>query len=163
MSAHKATADGTCKTPCPQCPWRISNHGKRHPNGFFTKKNLTRLWKQLRRGGKPQSCHLTDPSHPDHVTAGAPANATAQECPGSVILILREIQRLAGDNGEVSPLTVDAYLRSRRRGLTRSGILYWIVQRIQFAGVPLIGGTPLPSVDHADATVDLPEHLKEGN
>ena len=72
---------------CPRCPWRIANHGKRTPGGFYTKKNLQRLWSQVRRGLKPQSCHMTDPSHPDHVAAGAPLSAQVHECPGSVALV----------------------------------------------------------------------------
>ena len=75
------------KTACDQCPWRRSNHGKPTRGGFFRKDNLRRLWGQL-RGASPdsmggrQSCHLTDPSHPDHIEAGAKPDAKPRECPG---------------------------------------------------------------------------------
>ena len=81
--------------PCAQCPWRRSNQGKKHAFGFYTKANLRRLWNQVRGGGNAQSCHLTDPSHPDHIAVGAKADSEARECPGSVIVVKREIAKMA--------------------------------------------------------------------
>lgn len=135
--------------PCEHCPWRVSNHGKRTPWGFYTKANLRRLWGQVRRGGA-QSCHPTDPSHPDHVAAGAKKGATPQECPSAVILVLRECERVAsyGNGGNtIDPDGIDRYLAAHKDGLTKSGILYWVVSRIQFGGVPFLGGPKLPDVD----------------
>ena len=51
------------KSPCQACPWRVENHGKRHPDGWYTKANLRRLWSGIRRG-EEMSCHPTDPSNP---------------------------------------------------------------------------------------------------
>ncbi len=147
---------------CEQCPWRISNQGRKHKRGFYTKRNLTRLWNQIRRGGRAQSCHLTDPKHKDHIEAGCADGAKAKECPGSVVIILRELQRLA-PNGNVGPEQCDAYLIKRRRhGLTKQGILYWAMSRIQFGGVPFMGGPKLPEVDEHDPDVGLPAYLIEG-
>lgn len=147
---------------CLQCPWRRSNQEKPHPLGFYTRSNLRRLWNQIRRGGKAQSCHMTDPSHPDHIEAGCKPDAVARECPGSVLLVLREIEKMVEDKGgekEVSSEGVKAYLeRHRRKGLTKSGVLYWVVQRLQFGGVPLLGGPELPEVEEDDG-VGLPEWL----
>ena len=142
--------------PCDQCPWRLTNQGKRHRFGFYTKANLRRLWNQVRGGGRPQSCHLTDPSHPEHAAVGAKPDSTPRECPGSVILIKREIRAMADETGTVSPTSIDRYLATRRRGITKRGILYWVVQRIQLAGVPMVGGNPLPEVDVDDPEIRLP-------
>jgi hypothetical protein len=135
-------------TPCENCPWRVTNHGKRTPWGFYTKTNLRRLWNQIRRGGGQQSCHPTDASHPDHIAAGAKPGATVQECPGAVILALREGIKMAEyGGGTITPEAVATYRKRNRDGLTREGILYWIVARYQFGGVPFIGGPKLPDVD----------------
>lgn len=148
---------------CPQCPWRLANQGKRHFGSFYTKQNLTRLWGQIRKGGKPQGCHLTDPSHPDHVLAGCAPEASPRECPGSVILVLREAKQLSL-LGECPPVinqqAIDKYKGLRRKGLTRNGLLYWLLQRIQFGGVPFIGDEKLPNVNVGDPEIGLPEYLK---
>lgn len=155
--------DCRTKKACAQCPWRRSNQGTRHRFGFYRKANLRRLWNEVRKGGAPQSCHLTDPGHPDHIAVGASPNATAQECPGSVVLVLRELYRITGtESGLITPENVDAYLGRRKKGLSKRGILYWAVERIQFAGVPFFGGSPLPSVDVADPEIGLPAELEEG-
>ena len=130
---------------CEQCPWRRSNWGKRHAGGFYRKRNLRRLWNQIRGGGGVQSCHLTDTGHPDHVAAGA-REGDVKECMGSVVLVVRELrllQKIAG--GAVEPRHIDYYLADcrTRRGLTRNGLLYYLLQRIQLAGTP-VGAAPLP-------------------
>jgi hypothetical protein len=148
--------------PCAQCPWRLSNQGRPHPFGFYTKANLKRLWNQVRGGGRPQSCHLTDPSHPDHVAAGAKPNAVAQECPGSIVVVMREIKHLeAFGNGIVGTKEgIARYLKERKKGLKKTGLLYWIVQRIQFGKVPMFNADgPLPEVDVDDVEIGLPEEL----
>jgi hypothetical protein len=145
--------------PCNQCPWRLENQGKRHSHSFYTKKNLTRLWNLLRRGGAPQSCHMTDPSHPDHLAVGCKETAEARECPGSVILVLREVRQMADENNVVKAKRIEEYRRSRKRGLTQAGLAYWLLARIQLGGVPLIGGPKLPDVEEDDA-VGLPVYLR---
>ena len=144
MTAPRARDDAVTgiKEPCAACPWRASNHGKRHEHHFYTKRNLRRLWNQIRRGGRPQSCHPTDPGHPDH---GAKADAEPVECQGSAILVMRELARLK-ELGE----DVGAYLAEARstKGLTRDGLLYFVV-RLQFGHVPPPFGPeggPLPVV-----------------
>lgn len=145
---------------CSQCPWRLSNQGKPHPFGFYTRKNLTRLWGQVRGGGKRQSCHLTDPSHPDHVAAGCKPGASVRECPGSVLLVLREVRSMADEQSYIGEGAVRAYLERRgRKGLSKEGILYWLLSRIQLGGVPLVGGPSMPEVEE-DEGVGLPEWLR---
>ena len=119
--------------PCPQCPWRVANHGKRTPGGFHTKRNRTRLWNQIRKGGAPQGCHLTDPSHPDHIAAGAKEDSTPRECLGSVALVVRELEfmKTLAPGDTITPEHVDAYLAvsKERKGLTQSGIAYVLMER----------------------------------
>lgn len=153
----------TNKNPCTQCPWRISNHGKRHFGGFYRKQNLLRLWKKLRNGGGGmQSCHLTDPGHPDHLAAGAPENAKTQECPGSVILVVRECKRLLelAPEGVIDMSAINKYLADPSiRRLTRQGIIYWAVQRLgPFANTPL-GFIRPPDVNDTDPEIGLPEWM----
>lgn len=150
------------KRACEQCPWRLSNHGKRHSGSFYTKANLKRLWNQIRRGGKPQSCHLTDPSHPDHIAAGCKPGAETRECPGSVIVVTREIKRMADENNVVGEGAVKRYLVDRpRHGLTKTGLRYWLIERIQFGGVKFFGGPKFPDVED-DPEIGLPVELREG-
>ena len=119
--------------PCDQCPWRIANHGRRHSGHFYTQKNLRRLWNQVRRGGRAQGCHLTDPSHPDHVAAGCSPDAKPQECLGSVALVVRELEHMQSlAPGDVITMAhVTKYLRQspRRLGLTREGLMWWLEVR----------------------------------
>jgi hypothetical protein len=157
---RRKTMTTELKKPCVQCPWRLSNQGKRHFGGFYTKVNLRRLWNQVRGGGRAQSCHLTDPSHPDHIKAGAKVNGGAVECPGSVILIRRELRQMADADGVIGKEGLQRYQKTRKKGLTKHGILYWIVQRVQLAGVPMAGGLPLPEVDDSDKEIGLPSFLE---
>lgn len=138
--------------PCEHCPWRVANHGKRTPWGFYTKANLRRLWNQIRRGGQGQSCHPTDPSHPDHVAAGAKPGSEPRECPGAVILVYREFEKLqaVAAGQPIEARHCDEYRKQNPQGLTKSGLLYWLIKRYQFGGVPFIGGAKLPEVDRAE-------------
>ncbi len=116
----------------------------------------------MRGGGQPQSCHLTDPSHPDHIKAGASPNAKAKECPGAVILIMREAARaVEPGTREVNEVGIKHYQKHRKKGLTKHGLLYWLVQRITMAGVPFMGGPKLPEVDVDDPEIGLPDYLEE--
>lgn len=148
------------KQACQQCPWRIENQGKPSPGGFYTKANLTRLWRQLRGGGHPQSCHLTDPSHPDHLIAGCRPDSKPQECTGSVILVRRELNFLAslGTDGVIDDDAVKTYLKQRKNGLKRLGIVYWLIERIAWADRPFFGKTKLPEIQD-DPAIGLPKHI----
>ena len=136
---------------------------KRSPHGFYRKDNLRRLWNQIRRGEGPQSCHLSDPSHPDHVTAGAAPSATTHECPGSIALVAREIETLQQLNGNVK-----AYRSASPTGLAQGGIMYWVA-RISLGHTPFCG-PPVPPIEaqlvldkslcgclHPAATSDQPQ------
>jgi hypothetical protein len=145
------------KSACANCPWRTANHGKRTPWGFYKVANMKRLWNQIRGGGAPQSCHPTDPGHPDHVAAGAKPGATPQECAGSVVLVYREFEKLqACGGGTIDGDAVRRYLKEHRDGLTKNGIAYWLVSRYQFGGVPFVGGPKLPEVDMREEGIGRP-------
>ena len=148
-------------SPCAACPWRTENHQKKHRFGFYTKKNLIRLWNGLRKGDA-MSCHPTDPSHPDHVACGAKPGSKPHECAGSVILILRELTRIAaeGDGKMIGPEEIDAYWEKRKKGLDRDGLLFWLVSRMTHGGVPFLGGDVLPEVEVDDARISLPVFLE---
>ena len=107
------------KSPCEQCPWRRDNLGQRHFGGFYTRRNLQRLWNQIRRGGRMQSCHITDASHPDHVKAGAKEGRPkpAEECYGSLVLVQRELRTIAeGKTMEtIKGEQIERYLKTKKK------------------------------------------------
>lgn len=130
--------------PCVACPWRNTNRGKRHPDGWYTKANLVRLWSGLRRG-EAMSCHPTDPDNvvSDRAQAAgyrpAPAGSQVLECRGGIVLQQRELHLLQ----EEYDSDYRRYRRGRPLGLTREGLAY-LVQRIAFGGVPFFGGPVMP-------------------
>lgn len=132
--AHVSDAD-----PCGACPWRRSNAGKRHPDGWYRRANLARLW-QLLRHGDAMSCHPTDPDNPvseEAIAAGyrpAPPDSRRLECRGALVLVQREMHLLVNryDND------VRAYRADRPRGLSKHGIAR-VAARLMFGGVPFLG------------------------
>lgn len=143
----------TIHRPCANCPWREENHGKETPWGFYDEDNLRRLWEEIRTADgdcQGQSCHPTDPSHPDHVEAGAKEGSEPVECAGSVILVLREFVAIrdAREGDTITPEHISAYLEAKPDGLTKEGILHWLIGRYMHGGVPFFGsGSKLPEVD----------------
>lgn len=129
--------------PCLACPWRTSNHGKRHPDGWYTRRNQDRLWTGL-RNGDAMSCHPTDPGNevtPAAQAKGyrpAPAAAEPLECRGAIILQQRELHLLGQNFGG----NYRHYRQARPGGLTRAGASALIL-RLAFGGVPVIGGAPM--------------------
>jgi hypothetical protein len=135
--------------PCAQCPWRRSNQGRPHPHGWYTRKNLRRLWNGLRTGEAPgMSCHPTDTDN--EVPAGGktvPEGMAKRECAGALLLVQRELKLL-----ETDP---KGYLKARgRRGLSREGVAWWALSRCQLANTPL-GGPSMPVIPE-DADVGYP-------
>ncbi len=144
---HLSDAD-----PCAACPWRTSNAGKPHPDGWYRRANLARLWRLLREG-EPMSCHPTDPDNPvseEAQAAGyrpAPPGSTRLECRGAVILVQREFHLLINRFGN----DVAAYRSARPRALTKRGIGN-IAVRLVLGGVPLVGG---PKMARPDLNADV--------
>ena len=146
--------------PCLACPWRQENHGKRHPDGWYTRANRTRLWSKLRRGDQ-MSCHPTDPTNPVSDRAQeqgyrpAPEHADKRVCIGALILQQREVT-LAGE-----AVSLGAYRKTRPRGLTTEGIAR-VVERVIFDGTPF-GGPKMgrPNLNFAVAHDPLPWTVRE--
>lgn len=141
-----------CATPCAACPWRTANHGRRHPDGWYTKTNRDRLWAGMRRGAR-MSCHPTDPENP--VPEGArevPADVVTRECAGVLVLIQREmavIDQIADDAAHGQEIA-RRYRQLRPRGLTLEGITSNI-HRIMLSridgGLERFGALPMTKVD----------------
>lgn len=147
MTGSRAGLTPSDAQPCVTCPWLLTNHGKRHPDGWYTKRNQDRLWGGLRRG-EAMSCHPTDPGNTvsDAAQAAgyrpAPPRSTILECRGGVILQQREVHLLTEEYGT----DVRRYRQARPFGLTREGVSA-VVMRLVLGGVPLIGGRPMARPD----------------
>jgi hypothetical protein len=146
--------DPSSADPCVHCPWRLSNQGKPHPDGWYTRGNLARLWSGLRHG-EAMSCHPTDPGNVVSEAAQAagyrpaPPGTEPQECRGAVILQQREMHLLCDDGAYAN--NVKAYRKGRPAGLLRDGISV-IAARLVFGGVPFLGGRKMarPNLNHPD-------------
>lgn len=140
---------------CDHCPWRRSNQGLKTPGGWYTKKNLRRLWTRLRRG-ESMSCHPTDPrmNHDDEACPPdyrpAAPGTEVRECMGALILQQREVMRVQAMNDPDDPSSILAYFRGRRPGLTRQGLAA-VYERALFAGA--LGGKEMPKPDLSDDDV----------
>lgn len=133
--------------PCSHCPWRRANQGTRHPHGWYSKKNLRRLWSGLRSGKAPgMSCHPTDPNNevPEGHGTPAPDGNQPTECAGALIMVQRELRRFEAESS--------TYLKTRKRGLTREGLLWWGVSRCSMAGTPF-GGPSMPLIKDDDPDI----------
>lgn len=125
--------------PCVTCPWRDTNRGKRHPDGWYTRRNLARLWVGLRNGAS-MSCHPTDPGNvvsPAAQRAGyrpAPPGTQPLECRGGAVLQQREMHLLMHLYDDVR-----SYRAARPAGLTREGVAT-LAGRLLLGGVPFLGG-----------------------
>lgn len=147
-SRRKKFAPAT--SPCGQCPWRTENQGTRHRDGWYTKKNLRRLWAGLRRGER-MTCHPTDPDNPGGRVL--PDSVTTKECAGAQILVQRELHRL----GELIEANVPdpwgVYLTTNPRGLTKVGASL-SAMNVQWGGV-MPGTLAVGRVDLNDETISF--------
>lgn len=140
-----------CPTPCSACPWRTENHGKPHPDGWFTARNRERLWTQMKTGER-MSCHPTDPDNP--LPPGAPpVKATeTHECAGVLILFQREAVKI---QSFPAPHAFRLYRKAHPRGLTKAGVAV-LISRTVFGGVPMVGGPKMPLLDLMQAVSHPP-------
>jgi hypothetical protein len=130
------------KKPCDACPWRLSNQSRHTPGGWYSKKNLRRLWAGLRTGEAPgMTCHPTDKNNPLPPDARpVPDGVKRHECAGSLLLVQRELKLLEADPKN--------YVKANRarRGLTKEGAVWWAVSRCVMANTPF-GGPPMIVVE----------------
>jgi len=123
---------------CSSCPWRKSNQGKPHPDGWYSRKNLQRLWSGLRTSAAPgMTCHPTDVNNPVPEGHKCPKEGTKpQECAGALLLVTRELKLFEKDP--------KGYRKARgRRGLSKEGLAWWGFSRCALANTPM-GGDPIP-------------------
>lgn len=85
------------------------------------------------------SCHPTDVRNevPDGHRA-APDGSIMHECAGSLLLVQRELT-------EAQRVGVESYPK-RMPFLSKSGLRWWGLARVVFAGTP-VGGPPMPVID----------------
>lgn len=155
------TAFRTSHIPCPQCPWKLENQGRRHPGGWYTKANLRRLWGGLRRGER-MTCHPTDPDNAVECQCHTPPppGTVTRECAGALIVIQREVQRV--NDILVAGGSWADYRREHPRGLTKEGAACHVMASA-FATNSLTGyemGRPNlndPTIGHADLVPWVPK------
>lgn len=150
---------------CAACPWRLSNQGTPHPHGFYSTANLRRLWNGLRLGNAPgMTCHPTDPRMAEFEGYEKTAEREqAHECAGSIVLLVREAQRLQAfcldvEDEEAAGVALRAGEALRRyRAAVRSplsrGVLADVVWRFLAGGTPIarsLGAVTPDSVNDPD-------------
>ncbi len=98
---------------CETCPFLRKNHGRPHPEKWYSVGNLRRLWNGLRTGKAPgMVCHSTDPDSKYYGGKGAKPGKK-QECAGALLLILNDMNAVAGDRPQpFTPPLTKAVIRS---------------------------------------------------
>lgn len=142
---------------CAHCPWRRSNQGKPHPDGWYTKKNLRRLWAGLRSGEAPgMTCHPTDPNNPvPEGTKPVPADVETRECYGALLLVARELRVVDQlEKAGVGRGLYAAYHQMRPRGFTKRGAFSWACRAVAPA---LAEMPPMPTTFVEDEDIQHPD------
>lgn len=127
MSETPSKPYETRPEPCEGCPWRASNRDKPHAHGWYTVKNLRRLWRGFRTGLAPgMTCHESDPNVERPPGDKAPPDgAVTMSCAGAALLVQRELGLLNHTAGHLG-----AYRGWSRNGLTREGVAYRVSRAI---------------------------------
>jgi hypothetical protein len=122
---------------CDSCPWRISNHRRKHSAGWYTIGNLRRLWNGLRTGQAPGIiCHASDPESREYGSEKTiPAASKPRECGGALIILMRHVDELNRAK------TLKEYAKCNSAPITKRGLAK-ILER-QFIG----GGFPAVQID----------------
>lgn len=128
---------------CAACPWRVENHDKPHPDDWYSKENLFRLWTGLREGER-MTCHPTDPKNPA-ATAGpaaAPDGADFHECAGAHAILQRELVLY-----EEVGCDYDAYVAATEApAVTLVGLASY-AEWVTFIGTSWGSPVPVPALD----------------
>ena len=106
--------DPDLTTPCASCPFRLTNQGKRIPQGVYTEANLRRLWEGLAHGRR-LAC-LERSLAPDGVSL-----EPARECGGSLQLVARHLRTLRG-------YSFETYQALAQTPLSRESTARWITR-----------------------------------
>lgn len=157
----RATVAAACPKACSSCPWRLANQGsKPDPHGFYTKGNLSRLWKGIRDGAR-MSCHPTDPRMAEFEGYESLAEReVTHECAGSLTLVLREAHRFQEIALEHSKKVLPIYRKKYPNGLTRYGLL--AVANRQIFGGTMLDKVKMVTPDLNDVEVGYPPLDKRG-
>ena len=142
MKTERTEIDGLADHPCAACPWLTANHGRHHPEGWYSEANRRRLWAGLRTGEAPgMTCHPTDPCNQpvaDHVVT--------KECYGAWLLIAREINAFqAADSWS-------AYRTGRKLAMTKEGMF---IAAAEFLLPPPLGRGLNTTLHEAPVTIGL--------
>lgn len=140
---------------CADCPWRISNQGKKpDPGKWYTPANLKRLWNGLKRGAD-MSCHPTDTRMNYYPWRPVPEGAAAHECAGALTLKQREYQKFQAvcfaNPDAKGLLSFKEYHQHNPNGMTLNG-LRQVMEKFIFGGTPL-GGVKMTRLDLGDAEI----------
>ena len=147
------------KVACDDCPWRRSNAGRKTKGGWYTKKNIRRLWAGLRSGDAPgMTCHPTDADHDtEDGSQAVPDGTQAKECYGSLLLVGREMNSFSGlCETAAAGQGFKLYKSLRPKGLTRYGLMHW-TERFMLGHTIFGGNIPLPRTFDEDADIQHPD------
>jgi hypothetical protein len=137
-----------CAKVCATCPWLVKNHGRPHKGGWYSKRNLLRLWNGLRLGKAPGTlCHSTDPNAPDYDGKPGAKPGGEKPCGGVIALICIETDALNRAGGYAQ------YAASREKPIARRAFA-GIVSRIMFQ--------EMPSAVDATEVIGLPWQQEKG-
>lgn len=144
--------------PCKGCPFLRSNQGKRTDGGFYTIKNLKRLWAGIRNGtdGKLMICHATDPNawltgSPAHPEQGQIKEGRERACIGALFLYKRE-EKLLNEAGGIREYM--KHPRAAKPPMTRWGFAAIIEAVMNNAVVSKLGGRTIEMLQ-PDMTADV--------
>ena len=149
--------DGT--PPCKTCPFLRSNQGKRTAGGFYSRRNLQRMWARIRQG-ELLICHSTDPEawvtgSPTCPKKGQIKPGNEQACRGALYMVKREDKTLLKSIDAGTGFS--GYARAPEAAkppMTPLGFLA-IAETVMLAGSPLGTRLKLYAPD-MDADVGLP-------
>lgn len=104
---------------CSECPWLASNANREHSGDQYSDVNFTRVWRNIAKEGLFLGCHIFDAGlHPvteADVELGYKPTVdigARKECAGSLAMVQRELEILAGYDSH------DDYLEARPVGLS---------------------------------------------
>jgi hypothetical protein len=127
---------------CETCPWLRKNHGRPPKEGWYkgwyTERNLRRLWTGLRTGAAPgMICHSTDPNNAEYGGPGKVKAGHLQECGGAVLLVALNLKAVEEGRPQPiqPPMTKGALAEWVWRILTRGGTIT-VDDRSDEVGVP---------------------------
>ena len=149
------------RSVCSSCPFRVSNHYKRVPKGWYSEANLARLWRGVSEGRRLACTEFESvpESTPAEPTSGQ--RAAQRECAGALYLVLRHLEAV-NDPSYVSrakvPLSVSGLTRWRARLSSPSEVFRERVgDTLPLSTLSVALGVPwdCPVTNAVDATEDL--------